>query len=193
MRGVQADEPQAFEELYERYAGRALGLAIRMCANRAYAEEAVQDAFLGVWRARAQYAASRGAVRPWVFALVRNRCIDTHRRYGRGDRLRAPEARLRNVAASNSVENDAVQAAERATLRDSVDQLPGPQREAIMLAYYEGLTHAEIAQCLRLPLGTVKGRMRLGLTKIAAAIAAPSPPRAGTRDGPTREASRRPG
>ena len=98
MRRVKADDADAFEELYDRYSSRAFGLATVICNSSERAEEAVQDAFLSVWRSRARYDEGRGGIQNWIFALVRNRSIDIYRRNRRGDGLRASEANLDRIA-----------------------------------------------------------------------------------------------
>lgn len=171
MRRIQADDVEAFERLYDRYSSRAFGLANAICRCKERAEEAVQDAFLGVWRSRDRFDPSRGGIQTWVLTLVRNRSIDSFRRERRGDGLRASEAHLDRIALPGSVEDDAVRRDEHDGVRASLHTLPAPQREVIALAYFGGLTHREIATRLDIPLGTVKGRMRLGLDKARATIA----------------------
>lgn len=170
MRRVQADDIEAFEQLYDRYAATAFGIASMICRNSERAEEAVQDAFLGAWGSRASYDEARGELRTWLFSLVRNRSIDIYRRNHRGDVLRASEAHLSRIAALDSVEDDAVQRDQGVGLRASLRQLPTLQREAIVLAYFAGLSHTEIAERLDVSLGTVKGRIRLGVRKARAEI-----------------------
>lgn len=111
----------------------------------------------------------------WIFALIRNRSIDIHRRHRRGDALRASDAHLDQVAAADSVEDDALRRDDASRLHASLQQLPAAQRQVIALAYFGGLTHRQIAERLELPLGTVKGRMRLGLEKARAGIESRSP------------------
>ena len=169
MRRVKADDADAFEELYDRYSSRAFGVAIVICNSGERAEEAVQDAFVSVWRTRARYDQGRGGtIQNWIFALVRNRSIDIYRRNRRGDGLRASEAHLDRIAMIGSVEDDAVKRDEGERVRGTLHQLPALQREVIALAYFGGLSHCEIAERLDVPLGTVKGRIRLGLQKARA-------------------------
>ncbi len=170
MRRVKADDADAFGELYDRYSSRAFGLAIVICNSSERAEEAVQDAFVSVWRTRARYDQGGGGIQNWIFALVRNRSIDIYRRNRRGDGLRASEAHLDRIAMIGSVEDDAVERDEGERVRGTLHQLPALQREVIALAYFGGLSHSEIAQRLDVPLGTVKGRMRLGLQKARAEL-----------------------
>jgi len=165
MRRVKAEDADAFGELYDRYSSRAFGLAVVICNSSERAEEAVQDAFVSLWRTRARYDQDRGGIQNWIFALVRNRSIDIYHANRRGDGLRASEAHLDRIAMIGSVEDDAVTRDEGERVRDTLHQMPALQREVIALAYFGGLSHSEIAQHLDVPLGTVKGRMRLGLQK----------------------------
>ncbi len=170
MRRVRADDTHAFDELYERYHTRALGSARNICDNAERAEEAVQDAFLCLWTARAGYDPDRGGIQAWLFGLIRNRSIDIYRRNQRHDTLRASAAALEGIPTLDSVEDRAVQDDAAGQLRASLRHLPLLQREVIVLAYFGGLTQIEIADRLALPIGTVKGRMRLGLNKARAEI-----------------------
>jgi len=174
MQRVQADDVNAFEELYDRYSSRAFGLAIASCSSSERAEEAVQDAFLSMWRSRARYDETHGSVQTWIFALIRNRSIDIYRRNRRGDGLRAAEEHLDRIATLGCVEDDAIRRDDGDRLHSLLRELPDTQREVITLAYFGGLTHTEIADRLDIPLGTVKGRMRLGLERARMGIASPS-------------------
>lgn len=163
MRRVQAGDRQAFGELYDRHCGQAFGFALKICDTRERAEEAVQDAFLCLWRTRARYDPTQGRVQTWLLALVRNRSIDMYRRHVRHNRVRASEIHLDLEAAADCVEEDAVASDDARRVRAALRQLSVAQREVIVLAYFGGLTHTEIAIRLGLPLGTVKGRMRAAL------------------------------
>lgn len=166
-------DAEAFAVLYDRYAARALGRARTLCDTTERAEEAVQDAFLSLWRTRASYEQGRGGVQPWLFALLRNRSFDIYRRNRRADRLRASDAGLVGIATAGSVEDDAVRHSEGDRVRASLRKLPVGQREAVVLAYFGGLTQSEIAARLDLPLGTVKGRIRAGLRKAREELESP--------------------
>ena len=173
MRLVQGDDRDAFAALYDRYSLRAYGFARAMCDTRERAEEAVQDAFLRLWRSRGAYDPAHAGARTWIFALIRRSCIDIFRCYRRGDSLRASDAHLEHVAAIGSAADDAERHEEGRQVHAALQQLPDAQREVIVLAYFGGLTHTELAERLRLPLGTVKGRMRLGLTSARFALSFP--------------------
>jgi RNA polymerase sigma-70 factor (ECF subfamily) len=173
MGRVQEDDVEAFAELYDRLAPRALGVARGVLGPRGdRASDAVQEAFLTLWRNRGAYRADRAEVHTWAFAIVRNRAIDSLRRHGRHDRRRADENAVPSaLAAPDDVHADVVAADDGRRLRELLADLPETQREVIALAYYGQLTHTEIAACLTLPVGTVKGRMRLGLTKLRGRLA----------------------
>jgi len=165
MTRVQADDEAAFTALYGRLAGRAHAVARSVCFDAVHAEEAVQEGFVSMWRARLTYAPERGDVHVWAFGIVRNRAIDSVRRQGRHSKRRDPEYEAErpgdvDVAATVIAMDDA------ARLRAHVAQLPPAQREVIALSFYGELSHAQIAFFLDVPLGTVKGRMRLGLEKL---------------------------
>lgn len=171
MRCVQRDDPHAFATLYDRLAPRAFSIAIRITADHQRAQEAVQEGFVSMWRARATYSPNLGAVQAWVCGIVRNRAIDAHRRNGKHARWRAEAERAtERIAAPDDVHADAVAASEATALRTLLTALPLEQREVIVLAYHGGLSHSEIAQQLGTPLGTVKGRMRLGLNSLRAQL-----------------------
>lgn len=159
----------AIAGLYRQFYGHDRTTATTYLSSER-AEEAVQDAFVSVWRTRARYDQGRGGIQNWIFALVRNRSIDIYRHNRRGDGLRASEAHLDRIAHDRSVEDDAVKRDEGERVRGTLHQMPALQREVIALAYFAGLSHSEIAQRLDVPLGTVKGRMRLGLEKARAEI-----------------------
>ena len=158
--------PQAFAALYDRHARAAYSLAYRMMGERQAAEDIVQDAFLKAWRAAGSYRAERGSVRTWLLSIVHNRGIDQLRsaasRRRTQERVEATAPRSQpSEAFSESWRNS-----QRERVREALNTLPQEQLKVLELAYFSGYTHVEIAQLLRLPLGTVKGRMRLGLKKM---------------------------
>ena len=171
---VQDDDVAAFGELYDRLAPRALALAGGVLGRRAdRAADAVQEGFLAMWRGRAAYRADRGEVHTWVLGIVRHRAIDSLRRHRRHDRRRSDgEGIADTLVAPGDVHGDAVAADDGRRLRELLIDLPVTQRDVIALAYFGQLTHAEIAAHLTLPVGTVKGRMRLGLIKLRGHLAA---------------------
>lgn len=167
MRLVQADDAAAFGALYDRLAPRALKVARSVCVDVDRACDALQEGFTAIWRGRAQYEPRRGEVSTWAFGIVRHRAIDSLRRDVRHDRRRADRGdALEELHAPGDVQTDAIAADDARELRALMAELPATQREVIELAFFGQLTHAEIAGRLALPVGTVKGRMRLGMKKL---------------------------
>ncbi len=167
MQLVQAGDPRAFELVYERHGGPAFSLAYRMVGNRGIAEDITQEAFLAIWRSRARYQRERGSVRTWVLGIVHHRTIDALRRNLVHERRRASaEGIEEREEAEERTEVEVVRRDEAATVRSALDALPGEQCRVIELAYFGGFTHTQIASMLEMPVGTVKGRMRLGLDKL---------------------------
>ena len=168
---VRGGEPRALGVIFDRHSGPAFSLAYRMCGRRAVAEDIVQEAFLSLWRTGARYDRSRGSVRSWVLAVVRNRAIDSFRsESSRADREVLDEGMAQELAAPERTDAEVERRYDALRVRGALEDLPGEQRRVIELAYFGGFTHTEIAQILELPAGTVKGRMRLGLTRLRAAL-----------------------
>ena len=155
----------AFGVLYDRHAGAAYSLALRVAGERQAAEDLVQEAFINVWRSARTYVIGRGSVRNWVLSVVRNACMDGFR--AAASRRRTYEKVEAQAERAQSCE--AFTEAWRSVRRKEVDAvlgtLPSEQRIVLELAYLAGHTHVEIAELLGTPLGTVKGRLRLGLKK----------------------------
>jgi RNA polymerase sigma-70 factor (ECF subfamily) len=167
MRLVQRTEASAFEVIYDRHADAAFSLAYRMCGARPLAEEVVQETFLSIWRSGARYDQRRGSVRTWILGITHHRAIDTLRRGIVQQRHRASDEGLEErVASDERTDVTVARREEAAEVRGALDALPTDQRRAIELAYFGGFTQTEIAGILDVPLGTVKGRMRLGLDKL---------------------------
>ncbi len=164
---VRAGEARAFEVLYERHSAAAFSLAYRMCATRGAAEDVTQEAFLAAWRSGARYDRARGSVRTWLLGIVHNRAIDSLRRGAVHDRRRSgTEEAAEQLAAPDRTDVEAARREEARALRELIDELPDEQGRVIELAYFGGFTHREIAEMLGAPIGTIKGRMRLGLEKM---------------------------
>lgn len=160
-------ESGAFALIYDRHSGPAYSLAYRILGSRGAAEDAVQEAFLTVWRSRERYMPERGSVRTWVLAIVHRRSIDVLRRnivHLKRQRA-ADEAQDRHVETERT-ETEVVRREEAREVRAALEELPTDQRRVLELAYFGGFTHSEIAGMLEEPMGTVKGRMRLGLQKL---------------------------
>lgn len=169
-------EETAIAELYDRYGGVLYAVAYRVVGGRADAEDVVVEAFAQAWRDAARFEASRGSVVAWLIMIARSRALDVVRARGRRDRITASAAASQPesppaMGTWRPVPGEALDHAER---REQVSRamaaLSPPQREAIELAYFEGLSHSEIAERLREPLGTVKTRVRLGMQKLGAAL-----------------------
>lgn len=168
---IRRGDGVAYEVLFERHGGAAFSLAYRMCGRRPVAEDVVQEAFLSLWRG-AGFDPARGSVRSWVLAAVRHRALDSFRHQTAKSGLDVHD----DVAAESLIADDQTDAqAEREDdaeqVRGALIELPIEQRRVIELAYFGGFTHSEIASMLDLPAGTVKGRMRLGLTKLRLSLA----------------------
>jgi RNA polymerase sigma-70 factor, ECF subfamily len=167
MQLVQRAEASAFEVVYDRHSGAAFSLAYRMCGARQLAEEVVQEAFLSIWRSGARYDRHRGSVRTWILGITHHRAIDALRRGVVQDRHRASDEGIEErFEATDRTDVEVARRAEALEIRGALDVLPDEQRRAIELAYYGGFTQSEIAEMLGIPIGTVKGRMRLGMEKM---------------------------
>jgi RNA polymerase sigma-70 factor (ECF subfamily) len=172
MRRVQADDGAAFRVLYDRHATEAYGLALGITRTPRLAEEAVQDAFLTVWRSRAAYETARGSLTSWLLAITRSRALDALRRVSRHDRPWEPLDEHEIVDPRiGSLADEAARGEDHRAVRAAIGALPSEQATALALAYFGDLTHAEIAARLDLPLGTVKGRIRLGLRRLSTELA----------------------
>jgi len=170
---VGRKDPEAFEVLYDRHGGAAFSLAYRIVGDRTAAEEVTQEAFISVWRSGARFDATRGSVRSWLLSVARNRAIDFLRsRAGKAPKLDFDdESALEQRPAAERTEEEALRRETATEVRGAIGNLPGEQAKVIELAYFGGFSHSEIAQILSLPMGTVKGRMRLGLEKIRGELA----------------------
>lgn len=154
--------------LYDRYAGLAYGVAMRVLGDPGRAEDAVQEAFMNVWSRAATFDANRGSLRAWLLTMVRNRCIDYLRGRGAHERLEQElQPDSAQAVSTSDPWREVALSLERNAVREAMASLPIEQRQVIELAYFGGYTHIEIAGMARVPLGTVKGRMRLGLEKMS--------------------------
>ena len=167
MQLVQKGDPRAFELLYDRHGGAAFSLAYRMVGKQAPAEDVVQEAFLSIWRSRQRYDKTRGSVRTWVLGIVHNRAVDGLRRSMVHERRRETlDVVEERHEARERTDVEVARREEARSVRGALNTLPDEQRRTIELAYFGGYTQSEIATLLEEPLGTVKGRMRLGLDKM---------------------------
>jgi RNA polymerase sigma-70 factor (ECF subfamily) len=169
---VAEGDPRAFEAIYDRHGGAAFSLAYRMVGDRTAAEDIVQEAFLSIWRSRVRYQRERGSVRTWVLGIVHHRGIDGLRRNNVHQRRRASAEGIEEwKEAPDRTDLEAIQRDEAQTVREALRTLPEQQGRVIQLAYFGGFTHTQIAEMLDMPVGTVKGRMRLGLEKLRRTLA----------------------
>jgi RNA polymerase sigma-70 factor, ECF subfamily len=169
---VAKGQARAFETIYERHGGAAFSLAYRMCGSRSLAEDVAQEAFLSIWRSGGRYDRARGSVRNWVLGIVHNRAIDALRRTVVHERRRASDEGIEErFEARERTEVEAARREEASTIRGMLEMLPDEQSRVIELAYFGGFSHSEIAEMLGAPIGTVKGRMRLGLEKLRGQLA----------------------
>jgi RNA polymerase sigma-70 factor (ECF subfamily) len=166
-------DPEAFEVLYDRHGGVAYSLAYRIVGERSAAEEVTQEAFISIWRSGARFDPTRGSVRSWMLSVVRNRAIDALRgKAGKAPRLTLDDdSILEQRPAEELTEEEAMRHETAGEVRGALGHLPGEQSKVIELAYFGGFSQSEIARMLGVPLGTVKGRMRLGLEKVRAELA----------------------
>jgi RNA polymerase sigma-70 factor (ECF subfamily) len=182
LAGIAAGDVAALDLLYRRYRPLAFAVARGLLRDRAAAEDIVHDAFLSVWRAASSFQPGRGSPRAWLLRIVRNAAIDS---------LRARELALRPGTTFACLQTDApsdedicwtvTTAAEARRLRGALTALPAEQRSAIELAFFGGLTHDQIATRTGVPLGTVKGRVRLGLRRLRRDLQDLAPPSPETR------------
>jgi RNA polymerase sigma-70 factor (ECF subfamily) len=167
MERVAGNDADAFEVVLERHSDAAFSLAYRICGKRSLAEDIAQESFLSVWRSGARYDRARGSVRTWTLGIVHNRAVDALRRSGVHDRRRASDEGIEEtLQAPERTDAQALDKAVSQEIRGALGELPAEQRRVIELAYFGGFTHLEIASMLDTPVGTVKGRMRLGLNKL---------------------------
>jgi len=170
---VRRGEPAAFEVIYDRHCNVAFSLAYRICGTRSAAEDVVQESFLSLWRSGARYDRTRGSVRTWVLGIVHNRAIDSLRRSVHRERLQTADDGIEErFEAAELTEVEAARRDEARGIRAALDELPDEQSRVIELAFYGGYTHSEIAELLDAPIGTIKGRMRLGMEKMRRSLEA---------------------
>jgi RNA polymerase sigma-70 factor (ECF subfamily) len=164
---IRSGDQAAMAELYDRYSSIVYSVALRVLQDTGTAEDVLQDTFMMLWRNPGAFDASRGNMAAWLAVIARNRAIDCLRR-------RRPESDMEGVVVS--VEPDLVSHAERSRAMEKVrgvlEAMPGTQRSVLEMAYFEGLTHTEIAEKTGEPLGTIKTRIRTGLLLLRKSLAA---------------------
>lgn len=168
MARVEARDADALAALYDRHAARLLGLARRILGEGGEAEEVLQEVFLFAWRSASSFDPSRGSVRTWLLIATRSRSVDRlrSRRSASPPHLGSLEEAGDGPPAPDDVEQSSSERQWESICRAAVGELPEDQRRVLELAYFEGLTQQEIAERTGMPLGTVKTRVRLGLTKL---------------------------
>jgi RNA polymerase sigma-70 factor (ECF subfamily) len=164
---VAGGDHDAFLVVYDRNATAALGVALGMLRSREAAEEIVQEAFLSLWRGAGSYNPARGSVRTFVLGITRYRALDAIRRQAVRTRQSASDDGLaESREAPGRTDAEAARREEAASIWAALSKLPQGQSRAIELAFFAGLSHTEIATQLGMPIGTVKGRIRLGIDKL---------------------------
>lgn len=166
MRRLARGDESALESLYDRYGGVVYSVAMRVVKDAAIAEEILQDVFYHLWRRASDYDPSRGGLGAWLFVSARNRAIDRLRQRKPADSLNI------DVGAPShfNLESRAAQAELMSRIQSVIETLPASQRQALELAYFDGMTHSEIAQRTGEPLGTVKTRLRSALQALRQAL-----------------------
>lgn len=167
MRRVQGDDSDAFGALYDRFADRVYSVVRRIARDQGRAEDVHQETFISVWRGRAKFDRGKGTVSSWILATARHRAIDSFRGHRRHDERHVDDPWIEEHAPAPGDLTDRVAERDQAArLRAALARLPEAQREVIALAYFGELSVVEIADRMSIPLGTAKGRMRLGLEKL---------------------------
>jgi len=164
IRAMAQGDLSALADFYDRYATLIFGLAARVTGNAADAEEVLQDVFIQAWSEAARYAPGRGSPRTWLLTIARSRAIDRRRRRRRDEG--AMPSSEETLDPRDGPGGDLEERERREAIRKALGLLPPEQRAAIELAYFQGLTHVEIAMQTGDPVGTVKGRLRLGIEKL---------------------------
>lgn len=163
---VEAGDTEAFAGLYDRHSRAAYSLAYRMMGDRQAAEDLVQDSYIKIWRSARSYRAERGSVRTWILSITHNRGIDYLRSSASRRRTQDRVESTAETTQQSEAFSETWRNSQRTQVQEALKTLPEEQLNILELAYYSGYTHAEIAEMLDLPLGTVKGRMRLGMKKV---------------------------
>ena len=170
LQAVARGDEAALARLYDQYRVILFGLLVRILGSREEAEDVLQDVFIQVWRRAKDYDAERGKPFTWLVTLTRSRGIDRLRLMGARQRLSEASAKEPNEEIADAL-HDTIQAGQREIVQRALATLPEEQKEALLLAYYDGLTQSEIASQLGTPLGTVKTRMRSGMAKLRSLLA----------------------
>lgn len=163
---MQRGDQSSVTALYDRHGGAAYGLAYRITNDGSLAEDVVQEAFVSVWKQCGRFDTNRGQVRSWLLTIVHHKAIDAVRRRTNRPERRLPEGPEEFVDGQARPEQLAEMTMDATAVREAVALIPEEQRKTVLMAYFEGLTHVEIAERMEVPLGTVKSRLRIGLEKM---------------------------
>jgi RNA polymerase sigma-70 factor, ECF subfamily len=168
LASLNAGDPHAMRFLYERYARRVHSVAQRVCRDKSLAEEAVQEAFLTLWREFSRYDPARGTFPAWLLTVVHHKAVDAVRREHTARRIHQTVGSSADgeLPAGPGADEAALESVFAGQVRAAVHRLPRRQRQTLLLAYYGGYTHREISELVEVPLGTVKSRMSLGVQRL---------------------------
>jgi RNA polymerase sigma-70 factor, ECF subfamily len=171
LAAIRDRDERAIALLYDRYGRLAYGLAYRVLGDRGAAEDVVQEAFLSAWRRAESFETARGSVRTWLLSIVHHRAIDRLRGTAGRTRQDAPIDDFERTLAIDDPWREVAQVIQRETLRRALATLPEAQRRAVEMAYFDGYTQQEIATAMAVPVGTVKGRLRLAMQRLRSLLA----------------------
>ncbi|HEX8196561.1 MAG TPA: sigma-70 family RNA polymerase sigma factor [Pyrinomonadaceae bacterium] len=170
LRAVAQGDEESLAAIYDRYRTILFGLLFRILGNRAEAEDVLQEVFVQVWQRARDFDENRGKAFTWLVTLARSRAIDRLRSLG--SRSRTIEAATKESAdAVGDAVEDAINNERGEVVREALKELPEEQRAALLMAYFDGFSQSEIAERTNTPLGTVKTRMRTGMTKLREVLA----------------------
>jgi RNA polymerase sigma-70 factor (ECF subfamily) len=170
LKAIAKSDEEALAQLYDRYRIILFGLLVRILISREEAEDVLQEVFLQVWKRAGDFDEHRGRPFTWLVTLARSRAIDRLRSLASRARVAIAGARDESELISDAA-TDAFRSEQRGLVTDALAQLPEEQKRTLILAYFDGLTQSEIAARLGAPLGTVKTRMRAGITKLRELLA----------------------
>ncbi len=163
---LDAGDPHAIRLLYTRYAPLAHSLARRICRDQGLAEDVVQEVFLALWRESSRYTPARGTFPAWLLTVVHHKAVDAVRREHAAHRRTVPSSADGEFPPSQGADEAALESVFAGQVRVALNQLPLHQRQTLLLAYYGGYTYREISELVKVPLGTVKSRISLGLGRL---------------------------
>ncbi len=166
VRRIAAQDQTGLTALYDESSSIVFGLALRVLGSQADAEEVAMDVYTQVWRSAPAYERSRGSVLAWLATMARTRAIDRLRSRGLRERSEQPLSAGGNLPSSSAFEETAMRRLDAERLSSVFQAIPSDQGEVLTLAYFSGMSHSEIADYLKLPIGTVKTRIRLGMSKL---------------------------